>query len=147
MEQNIAVIKNNITLSPYRFYTDFLEDLAGYYSNESTEVNFKLFENGDENIYNSNYRIDPITIPLFLSLLEQLSKYHKNKIELLLYNNDATIEVLEFLYRSDFFYICGENRNPSYPKGRNIVSYNENYLGAFKGKNFKEMITRLELIP
>ena len=42
--------------------------------------------------------------------------------------------MLEFLYRSDFFYICGENRNPSYPKGRNIVSYNENYFGAFKGK-------------
>jgi hypothetical protein len=134
MKAPITVIKNNISLTPYKFYTDFLVDIASSYSDDPEQVSFKLFENGDEFIYNSYYRIDPITIPLLLSLLEQLSKYHKNKIELFLYNNLATIEVLKFLHRSDFFYICGENRNPTFPLGRNIALYEDGYLGLFEGK-------------
>lgn len=136
MQKKISILKNNATLTTYIFYTEFLEDVANSYSDIKSEskVFFKLFENGDEYIYNSHYRIDPITIPLLLSLLEQLSKFHKNKLDLLLYNNLATNEVLEFLFRSDFFYICGDNKNPTYPKGRNILNYNDNYIGNFKGK-------------
>ena len=54
-------------------------------------------EFGDNNLFDSNYRIEPITIPLLLSLSEQLSKYYKEPIELLLYNNNATKDVLNFL--------------------------------------------------
>lgn len=134
MSRLIPVIKNSITLTPYKFYTDFLEDVAKYYSEESGAASFKLVENGDDFVHNSTYRIDPITIPLLLSLFEQLSKFHKTRIELLLYNNQATIELLEFLYGSDFFFICGENKIPTFPKGRNIVSYNDGYLGNLEGK-------------
>jgi len=134
MKTPIPVIKNNISLTPFRFYTDFLLDVARSYSDDSEQVSFKLFENGDDFIYDSRYIIDPITIPIFLSLLEQLSKFHKNKIDLLLYSNPATIEVLKFLKRSDFFYLCGENRNPIYPIGRKIVNFDEGFLGSFEGK-------------
>ena len=135
MSKLISIIKNDITFSPYKYYTDFLEAVSKYYSNESTIPCFKIVENGDEEIYNSNYRIDPITIPLLLSLFEQLQKFHKSPIELLLYNNRATIKLLDFLYGSDFFYLCGDNMNPTYPKGRKIMSFNDGFIGNLEGKN------------
>ena len=135
MSKLISIIKSDITFSPYKFYSDFLDAVSKYYSNESTIPCFKIVENGDEEIYNSNYRIDPITIPLLLSLFEQLQKFHKSPIELLLYNNRATIKLLDFLYGSDFFYLCGDNMNPTYPKGRKIMSFNDGFIGNLEGKN------------
>jgi len=104
----------------------------------SDEIKFKLFEKGDSEIYNSFYRIDPIVIPLLLSLMEQLSKFHNKKLSLLLFNNVATIEVLEFLYKCNFFFILGDNKNPSFPKGKNISDFDEHYFGAFKGKKLRD---------
>ena len=135
MSKLISIIKNDITFSPYKFYSDFLESVSKYYSSESTIPSFKLVENGDEDIYNSNYRIDPITIPLLLSLFEQLQKFHKSPVELLLYNNKATIKLLDFLYGSYFFYLCGDNLNPTYPKGRHIASFNDGFIGNLEGRN------------
>jgi len=135
MSNLISIIKNDITFSPYKFYSDFLESVSKYYSIESAIPSFKLVENGDQKIYNSNYRIDPITIPLLLSLFEQLQKFHKFPVELLLYNNIATIELLDFLYGSNFFYLCGDNLNPTYPKGRKIASFNDGFISNLEGKN------------
>jgi hypothetical protein len=138
MDKLISVLKSNIELTPYRFYNDFLFDVANTYVEKPSQVIFKMFENGDRDIYNSNYRISPITIPLLLSLFEQLSKYHKKALDLELYNNSATIQVLEFLYRADFFNIGGNPNNFSYPLGRNIIDFEDGYLGGFAGKSQRD---------
>lgn len=136
MENVRSILKSNIKFTPYKFYTQFLEEVASSYrGGENTEIAFKLFDNGDENLYNSTYRIDPIVIPLLLSLFEQLSKFHKKKLHLELYNNFATIDVLEFLYKSDFFFISGNNILPSFPKGRNILDFDNRFFGAFRGND------------
>lgn len=134
MKKIVSILKNNKPLTPYQFYTDFLYDVASAYQEKPSQVVFKLFENGDDYEFDSKYRIDPISIPLLLSLLEQLSKFHKNPLQLLLYNNKATISVLEFLYKADFFNVAGNNNNPFFPLGRNIVEFNDGYLGSFSGK-------------
>lgn len=138
MDNVKAILKSNSNLTPYKFYTEFLEGLAEFYRNSENAIGFKLFEKGDEDIYESRYQIDPIVIPLLLSLFEQLSKYHKQALPLLLFNNRATIDVLEFLYQSDFFSLIGDNNNPSFPKGRNMISFDRGFLGAFKGKVFRK---------
>lgn len=134
MEKLISVLKNNIELTPYIFYNDFLIDVASAYVDKPDSVIFKMFENGDNNVYDSHYRISPITIPLLLSLFEQLSKYHKEALNLALYNNSATIQVLEFLYHADFFNIGGDPSKFYYPLGRNIIDFEDEYLGGFVGK-------------
>lgn len=138
MLEEISIIDSNKTFTPLIFYTDFLQKLSGYYKeNSGNEVFFKLFENGDENIYESQYRIDPIALPLLLSIIEQLSKFHKKPLNLKLYNNVATIEVLEFLYRSGFFRTAG-NYNDSIFKGKNILKFDDRYLGGFKGQEIRK---------
>lgn len=130
----ISLLKNNKTLTTYSFYSLLLREVA-LYIKENGDIRFKLVENGDDFIFDSHYRIDPITIPLLLSLIEQLSKFYRKPIDLALYNNYATEKVLKFLHASDFFNISGNNTNPSYPKGRNILSFETNYLGNFIEKN------------
>lgn len=137
MASVITIIKSNINLTPYKFYTEFLEDVASCYRTDHAEITLKLFENGDDDIYNSSYRIDPIVIPLLLSLVEQLSKFHRKPLLLYLYNNRATIDVLEFLYQSDFFRIAGVDDQHTFPVGQNILNFNKAYLGAFKGKSIR----------
>ncbi|WP_321278821.1 hypothetical protein [Marinifilum fragile] len=134
MDTIIPILKSDKPLTPYRFYTDFLQSVATSYKDPTNKVVFKMFENGDEKEFDSTYRIDPISIPLLLSLMEQLCKYHKEPLKLLLFNNSATKSVLEFLYRADFFNVAGNNNNPIFPFGRNVVEFNDNYLGAFLGK-------------
>lgn len=129
----VSILKNNEKLTPYIFYTRFLKDVANSIKTEGS-ISFKLVENGDSQIFDSNYNIEPITIPLLLSLTEQLSKFYKKPINLSLYNNQATKHVLNFLYKSDFFYIAGNNTNPYYPHGRNIINFKQEYLGDFIAK-------------
>ena len=124
----VSILKNNENLTTFNFYTSFLKEVA-IYIKENDSITFKLVENGDDLIFDSNYRIDPITIPLLLSLIEQLSKFYKKPIELSLYNNRATKSVLNFLQKSDFFNISGNNRNPYFPYGKNIINFNEAFLG------------------
>lgn len=139
MKPSPAILKSNDTLTPYKFYTDFLVDVANYYKqNKDGIIAFQLFEKGDDNFYDAVYRIEPISIPLLLSLFEQLSKFHKTPLLLHLNNNRATIDVLEFLFRSGFFDIAGDNKVPRIPKGRNILDFERKFLGAFKDKNIRE---------
>jgi hypothetical protein len=130
----ISILKNNQNLTTFNFYTSFLKEVA-IYIKENQNIDFKLVEHGDDLVFESNYRIDPITIPLLLSLIEQLSKYYKKSIELSLYNNNATKDVLKFLQKSDFFNIAGNNTNPYFPYGRNILYFDEAYLGSFTKKD------------
>lgn len=130
----VYILKNNEKFTPYIFYTSFIKDVA-LSIQESNEVVFKLFENGDDLIYDSNYSIEPITIPLLLSLIEQLSKFYKKPIDLLLNNNNATKKVLNFLFKSDFFYVSGNNVNPSFPYGRNLLKFDDKFLGDFIKKD------------
>ena len=126
----VSILKNNENFTPYIFYSSFLKEVAENIKKDSFII-FKFVENGDENVYESNYRIEPISIPLLLSLSEQLSKYYKEPIDLLLYKNNATKEVLNFLYKSDFFWVAGDNKIPSYPLGRNILKFENSYFGDF----------------
>ncbi len=130
----ISILKNNINLTTFSFYSSFLREVA-IYIKENQNIDFKLVENGDDLIFDSNYRIDAITIPLLLSLIEQLSKYYQKPLELSLFNNQATKEVLKFLYKSDFFNIAGNNTNPNFPYGRNILTFDDAYLGNFPKKD------------
>lgn len=126
----ISILKNNQTLTTFNFYSSFLKEVA-LYIKEYQDINLKLVENGDNLIFESNYKIDPMTIPLLLSLFEQLSKFYKKPIKLSLYNNHATKDVLRFLQKSDFFYLAGNNKSPYYPYGRNILTFKSAYLEDF----------------
>jgi len=130
----ISILKNNENLTTFNFYTSFLKEVALYIKNNH-DVAFKLVEFGDDMVHESTYRIDPITIPLLLSLFEQVSNYYQKPIDLLLYNNNATKNVLKFLYSSDFFYLAGDNKNPYFPYGRNIFNYDDKFLGDFIKKD------------
>lgn len=139
MNKIVSIINSGKNFTPLFFYNDFLKKLAGFYRDNKTEkIKFRLFENGDDEIFNSSYRIDPISIPLLLSIIEQLSKFHKKPLELILNNNHATVDVLEFLFRANFFKtVSASNKN------NNILQYNSEYLGAFLGNEIrKEHIIR-----
>lgn len=138
MAENISIIDSDKTFTTLVFYTEFLQKLSLFYKdNPSEEIKFKLFQNGDENIYNSQYRIDPIAIPLLLSICEQLSKFHKKPLDLLLYNNIATIKALQFLFRSGFFKNAG-NYNDLSIRSKNILSFDHRYLGAFSDQQIRK---------
>ena len=139
MNNVVPIIENGKNFTPLFFYTDFLKKLASFYKeNKNEEIKFKLFEKGDDEIFNSSYRIDPISIPLLLSIIEQLSKFHKKSLQLMLNNNHATLSVLEFLFRANFFKTVDHSS-----EGNNILNYNSDYLGAFTGNLIrKEHIIR-----
>jgi hypothetical protein len=130
----VSILKSNESFTPYNFYSTFLKELAESI-NKNDSVVFKFVEFGDNKIFEAKYRIEPITIPLLLSLSEQLSKYYKKPIELFLYNNYATKDVLNFLFKSDFFWIAGNNANPTFPLGQNILKFEESFLGDFIKKD------------
>jgi hypothetical protein len=139
MNKVVPIIENGKNFTPLFFYTDFLKKLASFYrENKNEEIKFRLFEKGDDEIFNSSYRIDPISIPLLLSIIEQLSKFHKKPLDLILNNNHATLNVLEFLFRANFFKTISNSNEKN-----NILKYNSNYLGAFLGNTIrKEHIIR-----
>ncbi len=135
MNNFISIIKDGLKFTPLYFYNTFLKELADYYRNNKGEtIEFVLFEKGDKDIYNAIYSIDPISIPLLLSIIEQLSKFHKSPLKLHLHNNHATSSVLEFLFKINFFKIIGPIQSPNFISS-NILEYDEEYLGWFKGKD------------
>lgn len=131
----ISIIDDSINFTPLVFYTQFLPKLANFYrENGNDSVKLLLFEKEDDDIFNVNYRVDPISTPLLLSIFEQLSKFHKRPLNLFLNNNHGTENVLEFLFRSGFFEIS---------KNDSILEFSQNYLGAFQGNEIrKEHIIR-----
>jgi len=137
MSNQIPIIYKDKSLTPFVFYSEFLLDVANfYYENKDKEntVEFKLIEGNDLDFSGKNYYIDPITLPLLLSLFQQLKNHHKKPIKLHLSNTPITIDVLEYLYRSQFFYIPGDNINPNFPFGRNILDFDDVYLGGLQRK-------------
>jgi len=140
MSNQIPIIYKDKSLTPFVFYSEFLLDVAKFYSEKNDKENtveFKLIEGNDLEFTRKNYYIDPITLPLLLSLFQQLKNHHKKPIKLHLSNTPITIDVLEYLYRSQFFYITGDNINPNFPLGRNILDFDDVYLGGFKGKSIR----------
>ena len=137
---NIPILKKNITFSPFIFYTEFLQEIARAYKNmPNGKIQFILTEEGERSLFESTYRIDPITIPLLLSISYQLKNFHNCPIDLILHNTRGTTDVLEFLYLSDFFFISGNNVDSNFPKGIEIFNFNNKLLGAFKGKQIRPL--------
>lgn len=133
----ITIVRSKVQFSPFVFYTDFLQEVAHYYQSTGEElkpISFQLFEHGDERKSDSEYRIAPISIPLLLSLFEQLSKFHKCPLRLDLHNNSSTVPVLQFLARANFFDLIGSKRISHDTKGKNIMYFDEAYLGDFDSR-------------
>ncbi len=140
MSNKIPIISKDKSLTPFVFYAEFLHEVANFYlehRNESSSIEFKLIEGNDLEFTRKKYYIDSITLPLLLSLFYQLRNFHKKPIKLHLSNTPITIDVLEYLYRSQFFYITGSNNNPNFPLGRNILDFDDVYLGGFRGKSIR----------
>jgi hypothetical protein len=41
------------------------------------------------------------------------------------------------LYRSDFFYVAGKDKKFDYPYGRDLMSFDERYIGGFSNRNIR----------
>lgn len=135
MNESITIIENGKLFSAYYFYNEFLKRVANFYSqhkDKTSIIQFSLIIEDDYNVVGNKYFIDPIVLPLLVSLAEQLKKYHGSSLNLFLSNNKATNDVLAFLERADFFHLVGSNQNPTYPLGKNILSYDKRHLGDFK---------------
>ncbi len=136
MDNTISILENRKTFSPFYFYTEFLQRVASFYKEFSNEtIRFSLIEENDFEASFGVYYIDPISLPLLLSLAEQLRKYHGETLNLSLSNNSSTNEVLAFLDRADFFHLVGDNSNPTYPIGKKIFKFDRRYLGDFNSNN------------
>lgn len=136
MNNQIPLLYKDKSHTPFVFYSDFILEVAKFYLEQKdveTLIEFKLIEENDFESTNKRSYIDPITLPLLLSLFQQLSKHHKKPIKFHLTNTPKTINVLEYLYRSNFFYITGDNINPNFPLGKHILNFDDVYLGGFKG--------------
>jgi hypothetical protein len=135
MENSINIFEKGKTFSSYHFYNNFLKEVALFYKSHSKDDFIEFNLTIDDEIPESNsFFIDPITLPLIVSLSEQLMKFHNSPLKLNLSNNYNTNNLLAFLDRSDFFYLVGDNFNPTYPKGRNILSFDKRYLGNFNNR-------------
>ncbi len=128
----IHILKDDRSFSPFYFYDIFLEELAFAYK-KSKYVNFFLF-NFDDVKTPRNYYIDPISIPLLLSLFEHLRDFQGESLNLIIANNQSTNKIIGFLDRADFFNIAGNNRNPNFPLGRELLRFDKNFIGGFYHK-------------
>lgn len=126
--KGVPILLNRKSFTPFYFYTDFLSSVAQFYRENPKDkiVFFLIGENENESFFNSYY-FDPISIPLFLSLVGQLSKYHGESIRFELYNTNSTKNVLAFLERSDFFRLSGNET----PISKNILNFDKEFLGFF----------------
>ena len=76
--------------------SNFLKKIAAFYKeNKTNELKITLINDDNIDYSNNKYYIDPITLPLLLSLFQQLKNYHNNPIELSLSNTPNSISVLE----------------------------------------------------
>lgn len=125
----VPILINRKSFTPFYFYTEFLSSVAHFYREKPKEkiVFFLIGENENESFF-SSYYFDPIAIPLFLSLVDQLSKHQKEPIKIELYNTNSTKNVLAFLERADFFKLAGKDSS----EGKGILSFDQGYLGQYK---------------
>ena len=134
----IVIIEEGITFSPFYFYTEFLGRLTVFFetlNKTSSTITFKLTDDKDPIM--GKYRIDPISLPLLLSLMQQIKDNQMDATELILSNYPATSKLLEFLYRSDFFHVAGDNKNPIYPFGKKLVLIDKGQLGGFSNNTLR----------
>ena len=130
----------NNKFTSFYFYNFFLKDVAKSYTlDRDNPVELILSIETGDNLIIDKYFIDPITLPLLVSLGEQLKKYHHNNpIKLHLINSPSTNQLLEFLDKADFFHLVGKNNNVYFVGGENIFQFDENQLGG----NYKGNIQR-----
>lgn len=134
---NIIKITNETEkkFSSFKFYNRLLKDVSEYYRSEyysksHNPPSFSFFEKST---------IDPITLPLIITLGEYIKLFHEkfeseiSKPILYLENDLHKNDVLKFLYYSDFFKIVGEKGNI----GRNIFSFDERMIGAFSNERLQ----------
>jgi len=134
MENIISMTKESEkTFTSFKFYNRLLKEVSIYYrENEyyretKNPPHFSFFEKSF---------IDPITLPLIITLGEYLKKFHKknspenSKIKLCLDNDLHNNDILKFLYSSDFFKIVGNDHR----YGRDIFSFDIRMIGAFSNK-------------
>jgi len=134
-QNQVVLIRDGEAFSPFYFYNSFLREVASYYhnpNNKGKQLSFRLVDCQD--FVMGKYRIDPIAIPLLLSLSQQLRLHQSEPIDLELMNVPATNALIEFLYRADFFFVAGDNQNPMFPIGKNIFNFEKKHLGNFAGK-------------
>lgn len=134
----IVLIEDGITFSPFYFYTVFLEKMISCFDDSKDKkpiISYKLTADNDPVM--GRYRIDPISIPLLLSLTQQLKRNQNAAIKLELSNYPANLKLLEFLYRSDFFYVAGQNKNPLFPMGKDLMSFDERFIGGFSNGSIR----------
>lgn len=134
-EHQVILIHDGQVFSPYYFYNIFLREIAEYYREtivDGMPISFRITD--EKEFVMGKYRIDPIAIPLLLSLSQQIRLHQNGSVRLELVNVPSTNALLEFLYRSDFFYVAGDNTNPSFPKGRDIFAFDKKQLGGFMNR-------------
>lgn len=138
MTKVVSLIRKDKSLTPFVFYSDFLKEVAKIYQDSNNNgLELKIIEGDEWDFTQKKYYIDPITLPLILSLAQQLKNYHEKPVKLHLSNTPITVQVLEFLFYSDFFNIVGKNSNPDLPLGKNILEFDSNFLGGFRGSTIR----------
>ncbi len=131
----ISLVKPGKKLTPYLFYSEFLKEIAFVYS-ESNEnrVEYKLIHSIDLNVRQNQFYIDPITLPLLLSLTQQLKNYQNEPIKFHLSYVPDAMNLLEFLFLADFFKVVGKNTDKNNGFGLNLLEFDSTFLGGFKNK-------------
>lgn len=136
-QHQIVLFYDGELFSPYYFYSKFLSEVASYYRNVNANETVAFQFTDGKNIVMGNYRVDPIALPLLLSLSQQLRLNQAEPIRLELSNVPSTNALIEFLFRSDFFYLSGDNTNPSFPQGKNIFFFDEKQIGDFHHRDIR----------
>lgn len=132
----IPLIANNISFTPYYFYNSFLKEVVEYYkkSPDNRNLSYRLIAESGLDPMLVKYYIDPISLPLLLSLSQLLNTIQKGAIKIKLSNTPLTNPIIKFLYFADFFHLVGRNQNPTFPLGKNILEFDDSYIGGFSGQ-------------
>jgi hypothetical protein len=114
-------------LTSYKFYNQLLIRLQDYYRSKDYSNLPPIFT------FSSKFYIDSTVLPLLAGLGFYLSRFHGKAINLELTNTPETINIIHYLDKSDFFYIVGNNTNPTYPLGKQIFEFDPAYIGGYSG--------------
>lgn len=129
MENNRLIFLDSFgeRLSTFKFYNLLLKNLQEYYHSKFYESTPPIIS------FSSKFFIDSNVLPLIAGLGLYLKKFHGIEIDLHLTNTPDTINVINFLDKSDFLYIVGDNMNPSFPIGKKIFKFDKAYVGGYTG--------------
>lgn len=120
------------SLSSFKFYNEILKDVSEFYHSVDFDNKPPIFA------FTENSLVDPIVLPLIISLGNYLKKFHNNNpIDLDLTNNYSTNNLIKFLDSSDFFNLVGKNQNPTFPKGLNIFEFDERIPNDYRNKSIQ----------